>query len=244
MSALLPVRIATVALAAALASIAAYWALQLLAPRPAIAPVASAETAGPIDPAPAARLFGGAAPARAAAPAPSNLQVLGVIASRGQRAAAILSVDGQPGRAFGVGSALPDQSRVAEVYADRVVLERDGARIDLPAPARGSTAVLTSGPRRGAAGDASGSAAPGTPAFPQTAAPAPPPPLSDGQPTEIYNPPGSLPQIQAPPPSIPGETPGGPVSAAPAGSVPGIAAAPGSLPVGFGPRGMLPPQPQ
>ena len=149
-------RIVTVLLFAALCAIVAAWALALLAPRPPVAPAgAVAESQGPADLSAAGQLFGGAPQAVAidAAPAvPSNIQVAGVLATTG-RGVALLAVDGRPAKPFAVGETVADGLRVRAVTGDAVELERSGAGapLRLPAPPRGSVAVLSSGPQRGGA---------------------------------------------------------------------------------------------
>ncbi|MEI7447498.1 MAG: type II secretion system protein N, partial [Burkholderiales bacterium] len=154
-------RIVSVLLFAALCAIVAAWALALLAPRPPIAPagaVAAAE--GPVDLSAAGQLFGGVpqAVSSATVAAPSNIQVAGVLATAG-RGVALLAVDGRPAKPFAVGEPVADGLRVRAVTADAVELDRGeggGSPMRLPAPPRGSLAVLTSGPQRGGGNGASG----------------------------------------------------------------------------------------
>ena len=237
----LPVRLATLALAAVLASTIAYWALQVLAPRPAIAPATASDLVGSADPSAAARLFGGAAPAMAAAAAPSNLRVAGVAASD-RLAAVLLSIDGQPARVYGVGDALPDGAKVVSVGADRVVLERGGARIELAAPARPSVALLTSGPR---AGQPASSGGPGVSGFaPPGQFPAQPSAPGFAQPPA---PPGFPTSAPGYPPPAPGVAPLAPCALPAPGMPPGLAVAPvpGASPPAMGapPGGQPPMQP-
>ena len=63
-----------------------------------------------VDPAALARLLGAAAPT-AAAPAPgmaSRFVLLGVVAERTNKGAALIAVDGKPGRAYRVGSKIDE----------------------------------------------------------------------------------------------------------------------------------------
>ncbi|MFM1991634.1 MAG: hypothetical protein RJA99_4591 [Pseudomonadota bacterium] len=151
-------RIVTVLLCAALGAIVAAWALALLAPRPPIAPAgAVAAQQGAADLGAASQLFGGV-PQAASAPAssaPSNIQVAGVLAAAG-RGVALLAVDGRPAKPFAVGEPVADGLRVRSVTGDSVELELErggaGAPVRLAAPPRGSVAVLTGGPQRGASG--------------------------------------------------------------------------------------------
>lgn len=153
----LPVaRIASVLLFAALCAIVAGWALQLLAPRAPIAPAgAVAQVQGSPDLSAAGQLFGGvprAADAQVQA-APSNIQVSGVLAS-GERGVALLAIDGRPAKPFAVGEPVSEGMTVRAITGDTVELDRGagGLPMRLPAPARGSVAVLTSGPQRSSGG--------------------------------------------------------------------------------------------
>jgi hypothetical protein len=109
------VRILTLALAAALASIVAWWTLQLASPRPRSRPASVGGDAPPWSTsAPASRLFGGSAatgrPCGRARP-PWGVQVLGIAASRRgprQRGAA---GRGQPPAAVAAGDTLPGGMR-------------------------------------------------------------------------------------------------------------------------------------
>ncbi len=160
----------TLAMFALLCAAIAYWTLQLLAPAIPIAPAGSlADQRDTPDLAAAARLFGlpagsGGAPS---AVAQSAIQVLGVAASD-LRGSAVLVVDGKPPRAFMVGDAVSADTRLVAVHSGAVTIERNGARIELPAPQRPSVATLWAGPARAAA-STTGAAAPPVPA----AAPAP-----------------------------------------------------------------------
>ena len=154
----LPVaRIVSVLLFAALCAIAAGWALQLLAPRPPIAPAGAVSASQvPSDLSIAGRLFGAAPVAAGAVPqvaAPSNIQVAGVVAA-GARSVALLAVDGRPAKPFAVGDTVGDGLKVRSVAADAVMLEGSAGPMRLPAPPRGSIDVLTAGPQRAATGGA------------------------------------------------------------------------------------------
>ncbi|MDL1907939.1 hypothetical protein FBR03_10875, partial [Betaproteobacteria bacterium PRO1] len=141
---------ASLAMFALLCATIAYWALQLLAPAVPIAPAGSLAGAGDAaDPVSAGRLFGlpsGSGSAQAPV-APSSIQVLGVAASE-LRGSAVLSVDGKPARAFMVGDAVSAAAKLVEVRPGAVVIERNGARVELPAPQRPSVATLWAGPAR------------------------------------------------------------------------------------------------
>jgi general secretion pathway protein C len=175
-------RLASVLLFAALCAIVAAWALQLLAPRAPIAPSgAVAQARAPADLRAAGQLFGGVVQpgGTSVAAAPANIRVAGVLAA-GDRGVALLAIDGKPARPFGVGESLDERTTVRSVSADAVELSRDGRTMRLPAPARGSVAVLTSGPQRPTDGSAppappSPAAPPLRPLPPAGAAAAPPP---------------------------------------------------------------------
>lgn len=237
------VRILTLALATSLSAVVTWWTLQLTAPRPAVAPAASAgEGAAFVDLASAARLFGGTAPAagQAAAGPPPGIQVLGIASSR-RGASVVLLVEGQPARAAAVGDTLPGGLKVIAVRPDAVVLERDGSRFEAPAPARSSTDILTAGARAAAASGAS--------AAPVGAAPVGAAPFgaaAGSLPGTAY--PGGLPSVGGPvppPPSIASPNapsvapPPQPIAPAPVTGFPGSSNtgqddSPGGGPRGFG----------
>lgn len=118
--------------------IGAYWGVKLLTPMPTAAPPPVAAPL-PRDPEPvlAARMFG--LVQQAASQAASNIQVTGLFAA-GRQSAALLAVDGKPPRAYVVGQRVSGETVLAEVSADRVVLDTRGARQELPAPARPAVA--------------------------------------------------------------------------------------------------------
>jgi hypothetical protein len=138
--------LATTVLVGVLAGTATYWALQLFAPRVAIAPAGSlVDWQKAPDLGAASRLFG--APPSAGGPAeatPSNIRVLGVAASS-LRATAILSIDGKPPIALMAGARIDDHARLLEVHPDAVVIEQAGSQIRLPAPKRPDIGVLSAG---------------------------------------------------------------------------------------------------
>ena len=101
---------------------------------PATAPVTAAGDAdSEVEIAPL-HLFGEAAEAPAAADeAPTeapdtqlNLELTGVFAAGGGDGIAIIVVGSQPQSVFGVGDRVSGQARVDGIYADRVILERNG----------------------------------------------------------------------------------------------------------------------
>lgn len=179
-------RLLTLLLFLLLIAICAYWALQILAPRPAIAPSASigdASAAPNLDP--AARLFGStSASAISVESDAGNIQVSG-IAEAGPEGVVILSIDGKPGQAYGVNASVADGTVVKSVGLDKVVLEQRGKLVELKTPTRASLDVLSSGIGKPRVPSDSSTAAP----VPTRAVPPPPPP-----------PPPSQPQFQPPQP--------------------------------------------
>lgn len=142
-------RLLTLVAAGVLASVVAYWAVQLAAPRSPTAPFGTiGDARDGLDLQLAGQMFGmpgGVAPV--AGRAASNIQVLGVVAGP-PTASAVLSVDGKPAKAFGLGDEVTPGMTLAEVRIDAVVFDRGGLRSEAPAPARASLAVLTSGPQQ------------------------------------------------------------------------------------------------
>ena len=132
---------------AVVCAIGAYWGVQLLTPLPTAAPppVATALPRAP-EPALAARMFG--LVQQAAPQVASNIQVTGLFAA-GRQSAALLAVDGKPPRVYVVGQRVTGDTVLAEVNAERVVLDTRGARQELAAPAL--PAVAQPGGRAGPA---------------------------------------------------------------------------------------------
>jgi hypothetical protein len=174
------VRLLTLLLFLLLIAICSYWALQILAPRPAIAPSASiGDAAAAPNLEPATVLFGSAnAPTAAAASGAGNIQVSGV-AEAGPEGVVILSIDGKPGAAFGVNSTVTEGTVVKSVGLDKVVLEQRGKLIELKTPTRASLDILSSGVGKARAPSDSSTAAP---VSTRTLAPPPPPPPQPSQP--------------------------------------------------------------
>ncbi|MDO4905248.1 MAG: type II secretion system protein N [Lautropia sp.] len=125
-----------------LIGILAYWSVQLLAPRAAIAPNDSlGDNLRPPLPA-AAKLFG----ARndngvAEAPPPVDIRVTGILEA-GRRGIAILSVNGAQAKAYRVDQRVGDGTTLKEVHLDKVIIEHRGQRIESAAPPRYSLDVL------------------------------------------------------------------------------------------------------
>jgi general secretion pathway protein C len=131
----------TFALWALVAASAVYWGLKLTARPggPAVAPIAM-RAPPPPDPATVARLLG-ASPAAAAAPVASlasRFALVGVVASRSHRGAALIAVDGKPAKPYRVGAAVDEGLVLQAVESRRAVLaaSADGPPVltlDLPA---------------------------------------------------------------------------------------------------------------
>jgi general secretion pathway protein C len=140
--------IATLVALAVLAALIVYWAMQLMAPAVTIAPSGSlVKMSGAIDTSASRRLFGDASnkPATLARRASVDVKVNGVLASD-YRAAAILSIDGQPAKAYGVGEEIEEDFFIESITSEEVVLDRDGEeiRVDVPEANR-DISILTSG---------------------------------------------------------------------------------------------------
>jgi general secretion pathway protein C len=164
----------------------AYWGITLMAPPVALAPGATlVNLGGAIDPALASRLLGAAAgpgnagkSGSATTPAPANLKVLGVAASQ-QRGSVVLSIDAKPPRAYMVGDEIGAGMRLLEVRADAVVIQSGSARIEIPAPPRPDTRVLSAGPSGASAASPGGAGTnPVTPRSTFNAAPSQPRPVA------------------------------------------------------------------
>lgn len=153
---------ASLLLVAALCAIIAYWTLQLTAPAPAVAPADTLRADGrnAVDPRALGALFGvPAAMTSAPVAATGNIQVVGITAGD-SRASAILAVDGGPARFFSVGATVAEGVKLVAVKRDAVVIERGGARSELPAPLKADLSVLTSGVGKTRQSGAAGASAP------------------------------------------------------------------------------------
>lgn len=168
-----------------LVAIVAYWAMQLLAPRPAIAPSGSlgdAATTRNLNAAIAA--FGVTGPAQPVAAVPTNIQIIGV-AESGRNGVAIIAVDGKPALPYAVGAQVDDATRLVSALDGVVVLEQNGRRIEAKAPERPSIAVLSSG--MGKSRDPN--RAPPTPPRPYNLPPRAAPPPGTMSPPPAFSPP-------------------------------------------------------
>lgn len=136
-------RITTLILFALLCASGAYWVMQLRAPVPVVAPVASAIPPPPsLDTALHARLFGGAVQGSS-----SNIRVTGVVAPTQAHApgVALLAVDDQPPRAYSTGQTLASGAILREVHVDRVVIDQGGALSELSVPQARAGAASSQG---------------------------------------------------------------------------------------------------
>ena len=121
------VRLATLLLWLLAAGSCVYWGLRLAAravPNAVAAPVRPPFAA---DPAAVARLLGAnpvlaAAATQPAASLASRFNLLGVVAERSRRGAALIAVDGKPARPFRVGSAVDEGLVLQSVEGRRAVL--------------------------------------------------------------------------------------------------------------------------
>ena len=116
----------------ALCASATYWTLQLWRPpaRPVTAPIAGAGNDLSADA--AAGLFGGRPAAVSVA---SNYQLKGVVlAGNGRESVAILSADGKPAQAVGIGMEFQPGVSIKEVHAQYILLSESGVikRVTLP----------------------------------------------------------------------------------------------------------------
>ncbi|WP_051378774.1 type II secretion system protein N [Derxia gummosa] len=107
----------------------AYWFVQLRAPMPPIVAVPAPPMQSVFDTGAQPRLFGGPVVTTAL----SNVQLVGVIAPReGERGGvAALVVDGRPVRAYRAGQSVAPGLLLAEVHANRVVFDQNGARAEV-----------------------------------------------------------------------------------------------------------------
>ena len=124
--------IASFVLFIALCASVAYWGLQLLKPqaRAVAAPPPAPQAEARLDA--AAGLFGGRKQEVVAA---SNYALRGVVVTRNAReSVAILSTDGKPAQAFGIGASIAPGVTVKEVHPDHVLLAEGGVAKRVPLP--------------------------------------------------------------------------------------------------------------
>lgn len=148
------VRGATFALWALAAASAAYWGLRLgtAAPGPRIAPVPARQVAA-VDPEALARMLGSAPAAPGMAPAAPSLasrfQLLGVAAgAQSGGGAAVIAVDGKPGRPYRVGAPVEEGLVLLSVHGRQALLGPAGGPPQLtlelpplPQPAQSASAA-------------------------------------------------------------------------------------------------------
>jgi general secretion pathway protein C len=117
---------ATFALWALVAASAVYWGLKFTTPSgPAAGPALAARAPAPADPAAVARLLGAGPVSAAAAPVASlssRFTLMGVVASRSNKGAALIAVDGRPAKPFRVGAAIDESLMLQSVEARRATL--------------------------------------------------------------------------------------------------------------------------
>jgi general secretion pathway protein C len=129
-----PASFATLCALALLGVVLAYWSWAWLAPAPAPRAPAAVQTAGAASF--AGGLFGDVkhGPGAAAAAA-SAVRLMGVVAASGDRPGhAVLRLDAKQTVAVLQGEDVEPGLRLAEVHADHIVLERNGARETLAWP--------------------------------------------------------------------------------------------------------------
>jgi general secretion pathway protein C len=116
---------ATFVLWALVAASVVYWGLKLTGRAAAATAPVAARTPAPADPVAVARLLGSSPAAAAVAPVASQASrfaLMGVVASRGDNAAALIAVDGKPAKPFRVGATVDEGLVLQSVEARRAVL--------------------------------------------------------------------------------------------------------------------------
>src|SRR5690606_21294705 len=107
------------------------WGALLLAPRPAAAPPALASGPAPgQDISPVANWFGGGS-------VRLRVAVVGLISS-GEHGAALLSINGEPAKAYRVGQSLAQGVTLSAVTPQGVSIDQDGIVEDVSIPASGA----------------------------------------------------------------------------------------------------------
>lgn len=140
----LPLFVATCLLGVVLA----YWTWAWVAPRPRPVTTTATEAAVPLE---AAGALFGSSGREAGVPAPTGLAIklLGVVAASGGRVGyALLQLDGREVLPVHEGAEIAPGIRVAEVHADRIVLDRSGAREMLTWPSTGKPPTPQAGPTK------------------------------------------------------------------------------------------------
>jgi general secretion pathway protein C len=128
------IRLLSLALFAVFCATLTYWIVTLTALRGGPLPAAAVHAPVSIDQ--AATLFGGQLQRNAN----QDVRLFGILALR-EGAAAIVSVGGEPPRAVSLGSTLMQGTKLSEVRARSIIIDRNGARSEvfLPANAGGPT---------------------------------------------------------------------------------------------------------
>ncbi|TCW78102.1 general secretion pathway protein GspC [Burkholderia sp. SRS-46] len=122
---------ALVTLAAAAAFVAvSLWSARMLNAPAAPAPARVAPPA-PFDVSAGAQLFG----AKPGEDTQHAIQLLGILAFDPRHAAAIVSIGGEAARVVRLGGALDDATKLAEVRARSIVVERGGLQREIALPA-------------------------------------------------------------------------------------------------------------
>ncbi|QGA36252.1 general secretion pathway protein GspC [Burkholderia glumae] len=123
----LSIRILSLALFAALCATATYWAITLSAHQ---APLPAAAVRAPLRTEDAAVLFGGQLTHNPV----EDVHLFGILALR-QGAAAIVGIGDNPTRTITIGDQIAQGTKLAEVRARSIVIDRKGARTEIFLPA-------------------------------------------------------------------------------------------------------------
>ncbi|MGS1005461.1 type II secretion system protein N [Burkholderia glumae] len=123
----LSIRILSLALFAALCATATYWAITLSAHQ---APLPAAAVRAPLRTEDAAVLFGGQLTHNPV----EDVHLFGILALR-QGAAAIVGIGDNPTRTITIGDQIAQGTKLAEVRARSIIIERKGARTEIFLPA-------------------------------------------------------------------------------------------------------------
>ncbi len=153
------VSLLSLAAAALLGAVLAYWTWAWFAPRPEPRIEASAAQSGSL--AAAGSIFGNV-PRNQAAAAPTGIAIklLGVVAAAGgRRGYAVVQLEGKQILAVHEGEGIAPGIRLAEVHADHVILERNRVRESLAWPQRPGSAPASAQVDRSAAAQATAAAA-------------------------------------------------------------------------------------
>ncbi|SDQ70781.1 general secretion pathway protein GspC [Paraburkholderia tuberum] len=125
------IRLLSLALFAAFCATLTYWVITLITMAGAPLPAAAAHAQVSTDQ--AATLFGG----QLTRNVNQDIHLFGILALS-EGAAAIVSVGGEPPRAVSLGSALMQGTRLSEVRARSIIIDRNGAHSEIFLPAYSS----------------------------------------------------------------------------------------------------------